>query len=219
MMAAMPRIIAVYLVRCDAASIDSRAAAIAVEQSVEMPISAIDDSRVLADIVGRVESIDDCGGSVFEVRIALATATTGLEPGQLMNMLFGNTSIHADLAPQLIEVTRKARYVSGAPTCLRVGLGDGAGDGADPLGEGAVGLVREAVVVLDEVNTAAGESHREIRERLRRHSLRLQGRTGHSAPLGSRSPPQALKAMVRAAKRRQNLRREDDVLKRHVIVN
>lgn len=96
-MAAMPRIVAVYRIRDDAASIESRAAAIAVEQSVEMPVSAIDDPRVLADIVGRVESVGDCRGGVFEVRIALATATTGLEPGQLINMLFGNTSIHEDV--------------------------------------------------------------------------------------------------------------------------
>ncbi len=115
MMAAMPRIIAIYLVRCDAASIDSRAAAIAVEQSVEMPISAIDDSRVLADIVGRVESIDDCGGSVFEVRIALATATTGLEPGQLMNMLFGNTSIHDDVALEDVVFPSEVLAAFGGP--------------------------------------------------------------------------------------------------------
>jgi len=95
--AAMSRIAAIYHVRGDAASIESRAVAIAVEQSVEMPVSAIDDSRVLEDIVGRVESIVESGGGVFEVRIALATATTGLEPGQLMNTLFGNTSIHSDV--------------------------------------------------------------------------------------------------------------------------
>ena len=53
MTAAMPRIVAVYRVRSDAVSIDSRAAAIAVEQSVEMPLSGIDDPHVLADIVGR----------------------------------------------------------------------------------------------------------------------------------------------------------------------
>jgi ribulose-bisphosphate carboxylase large chain len=39
----MDRIIATYRVRADAASIAARAQAIAVEQSVEMPVAAIDD--------------------------------------------------------------------------------------------------------------------------------------------------------------------------------
>jgi ribulose-bisphosphate carboxylase large chain len=79
------------------ARIAARAETIAVEQSVEMPLAAISDRAVLDDIVGRVEDIMDLGGGVFEVHIGLAVATTGLEPGQLLNMLFGNTSIHPDV--------------------------------------------------------------------------------------------------------------------------
>jgi ribulose-bisphosphate carboxylase large chain len=89
--------VALYHVRCEASEIAARAQAIAVEQSVEMPVSAIDDPFVLADIVGRVEAIEDLGTGVFAVRIALAAATAGGEAGQLLNMLFGNTSIHADV--------------------------------------------------------------------------------------------------------------------------
>ncbi len=89
---------AIYRVRSDARSIEGRARAIAVEQSVEMPVSAIDDEFVLAEILGQVEAIRDHGDGLFEVQIALASATTGLEAGQLMNMLFGNTSIHDDVA-------------------------------------------------------------------------------------------------------------------------
>ena len=50
-----------YHVRSDAASIEARAQAIAVEQSVEMPLEAIDEPAVLRDIVGEVQSIDDLG--------------------------------------------------------------------------------------------------------------------------------------------------------------
>jgi ribulose-bisphosphate carboxylase large chain len=93
---AIPRLTAVYHVTDSAARIAARAEAIAVEQSVEMPVAAISDRAVLDDIVGEVEEITDLGG-VFEVRIGLAVATTGLEAGQLLNMLFGNTSIHPDV--------------------------------------------------------------------------------------------------------------------------
>lgn len=91
------RLTAVYHVSDDAARIDARARAIAVEQSVEMPLEAIADPAVLADVVGRVEDVRELAPSRFEVRIGLAVATTGPEAGQLLNMLFGNTSIHADV--------------------------------------------------------------------------------------------------------------------------
>jgi ribulose-bisphosphate carboxylase large chain len=102
--------VALYHVRGDARSIEARAEAIAVEQSVEMPVSAIDDPLVLADIVGRVEAIEDLGDGEFAVRIALAAASAGGEAGQLLNMLFGNTSIHADV--ELRDVWLPAEMVA-----------------------------------------------------------------------------------------------------------
>jgi ribulose-bisphosphate carboxylase large chain len=91
------RIAVTYRVRSDAASIAARARTIAVEQSVEMPLEAIDDPTVLHEIVGEVQSIDDLGNGVFAVRIGLAAATIENDAGQLLNMLFGNTSLHEDV--------------------------------------------------------------------------------------------------------------------------
>ena len=105
------RFAAVYHVRSNAASIESRARAIAVEQSVEMPLDAIDDASVLADIVGRVEAISDLGADVFAVRIALSTATVGHDAGQFLNMLFGNTSLHEDVVLRDVEVPETLRRV------------------------------------------------------------------------------------------------------------
>ncbi len=87
------RLTAIYHVTADAASIAARARAIAVEQSVEMPLEGIDDPYVLDHIVGRVAHIAEVAPGRYEVRIALATATIAADPGQLFNMLFGNTSI------------------------------------------------------------------------------------------------------------------------------
>lgn len=91
------RIIATYHVTGTAQDIAARARGIAVEQSIEMPPEAVHDTDVLENILGRVEDIADLGGGRFAVRIGLAAATTGFEPGQLLNMLFGNSSIHADM--------------------------------------------------------------------------------------------------------------------------
>jgi ribulose-bisphosphate carboxylase large chain len=93
----MSRLQAMYHVRSDARAIEERARAIAVEQSVEMPVAAIEDDFVRSEIIGRVESIEDKGDGLYAVRIALASTTVGEDAGQLINMLFGNTSIHDDV--------------------------------------------------------------------------------------------------------------------------
>ncbi len=103
----------VYHIVSGAESIAARARALAVEQSVEMPLEAITSAAVRDDIVGTVEDIRDLGGGTFEVKIALAAATTGNEPGQIMNMLFGNASILADVT--LVDAVFPAEMVSALP--------------------------------------------------------------------------------------------------------
>src|SRR4051812_1354524 len=88
---------ATYRVASSAADIEHRARAIAIEQSVEMPVEAIHDAQVLGEIVGRVESIEPDGPGHFRVAIELAVETTGMEAGQLLNMAFGNTSLQSDV--------------------------------------------------------------------------------------------------------------------------
>lgn len=111
----MNRLIAIYRIKSDASTIEARADSIALEQSVELPRSAIDDPAVLAEIMGRVDSIEDLGSGFFQVRIALAESTTGLEAGQLMNMLFGNTSIHDDVTLEDVELPPTIGTAFGGP--------------------------------------------------------------------------------------------------------
>ena len=99
----MNRINAIYRVRAAAKDIEARAKAIAVEQSVEMPLEAVVHPHVMSDIVGRVERIAEAGDGVFEVRVGLAVATMGPEAGQVMNMVFGNTSMHDDVTLEDVE--------------------------------------------------------------------------------------------------------------------
>jgi ribulose-bisphosphate carboxylase large chain len=91
------RLTAIYHVRSDARSIAARARAIAVEQSVELPLSAIEDQHILDEIVGKVEDIGEVEPGLYAARISLAASTVGNDPGQLINMLFGNTSLQDDV--------------------------------------------------------------------------------------------------------------------------
>jgi ribulose-bisphosphate carboxylase large chain len=110
-----PVVEAVYHVRGDARSIEERARAIAIEQSVEMPVAAIDDEFVRAQIVGRVTGIAEQSSGLFEVRVALAGETIGHDPGQLINMLFGNTSLHPDVALHDVELPGELAAAFGGP--------------------------------------------------------------------------------------------------------
>ena len=112
-----------YHVRSDAAAIAARAQGIAVEQSVEMPLAGIGEPSVLSDVVGRVEGIDDLGGGTFAVRIGLATATVGDDPGQWLNMLFGNTSLHGDVVLRDADIPEPFLPTAGGTPELRHRLG------------------------------------------------------------------------------------------------
>ncbi|MBX2805153.1 MAG: ribulose 1,5-bisphosphate carboxylase [Hyphomicrobiales bacterium] len=92
------RLNAIYQIRCDADEIERKAKAIAVEQSVEMPLEAIDDPYVLDTVVGRLEAIEEQGTGNYRVTISLDPETVGEDAGQLMNMLFGNSSLHEDVS-------------------------------------------------------------------------------------------------------------------------
>lgn len=121
------RLTAYYRIRCASEAIEAKAEALAIEQSVEMPLEAIDDGFVLDDIVGRVEEIADCGDGSFLVRVSLAASTTGNEAGQLMNMLFGNSSLHEDVTLEDVELPGEMAHGFCGPGAGIAGLRSRAG--------------------------------------------------------------------------------------------
>lgn len=91
-----------YRIKANKDEIQARAEAIAIEQSVELPVQAIRDRYVLEQVVARVDSIKPVDPQHFDVVIRLSAETIGHNPAQLLNMLFGNVSLHHDV--QLIDV-------------------------------------------------------------------------------------------------------------------
>lgn len=108
-------IIATYHVNSDAARISDRALALAIEQSVECPLEAIGDPWVRDAIVGRVALIEQIAERRYVVRVVLAAATAPPEPGQLLNMLFGNASIQPDVALIDAELPQSYAGAFGGP--------------------------------------------------------------------------------------------------------
>lgn len=81
-----------YLVDLPADEVHAAAEALAVEQSVEMPPSAIRHPHVLDETLGRVVAVEPAAGG-FQVELGLAASTVGSDPAQLLVMAFGNVSL------------------------------------------------------------------------------------------------------------------------------
>lgn len=123
-----------YHLRGSPEDAQARARAIAVEQSIEMPPEAVDDPYVLGEILGRVAAVEPKGGGLHAIRILLSAATVGDDAGQLLNMLFGNSSLHDDLTLADFAL----------PPELRAAFGDGPQIGLDGL-RGRVGASARAL--------------------------------------------------------------------------
>jgi ribulose-bisphosphate carboxylase large chain len=106
------RIFATYRIDAPESEAQARAEALAAEQSVEMPIAAIGDERVLREVVATVESVRPHGRG-FDVTLGIAAETTGHEASQLLNMLFGNCSLQPEVA--LVDVELPAEFAQGLP--------------------------------------------------------------------------------------------------------
>jgi ribulose-bisphosphate carboxylase large chain len=184
-----------YRVRGDAGSIESRAQSIAVEQSVEMPVSAIAEPEILRDIVGEVEAIDEHGDGLFDVRIALATATTGMDAAQLLNMVFGNTSLHEDVTLLDVEIPAELAATFGGPRHGIEGLRHRVGaagraftcsalkpQGVSParLAELAEHFARGGIDFIKDDHGLADQSYSPFAERVTRIAQSIAN-TGHAA--------------------------------------
>jgi ribulose-bisphosphate carboxylase large chain len=106
-----------YLVESEADRIEARAAAIASEQSVECPLEAIGERRILDEIVARVETIEPAGPGRYRVDVRIATQTIGTNPAQFINMVFGNASLwdnvqlaDLDLPANVLEIFAGPRH-------------------------------------------------------------------------------------------------------------
>ncbi|QID18874.1 ribulose 1,5-bisphosphate carboxylase [Nitrogeniibacter mangrovi] len=99
----MTRMHVTYRIDATPMQIEARARALAIEQSVECPMGAVRDARVRDAVVGRVMDIVPAGENVFEARIGLALETVGDDAGQLLNMLFGNSSLQPDVRLEAVD--------------------------------------------------------------------------------------------------------------------
>jgi ribulose-bisphosphate carboxylase large chain len=87
------RILATYEFHGDVTEAESRINALRVEQTIEFPADLVPDDDIQREIIGRVESIDVVDSGLVRAVVSYAVETTGFELPQLINVLWGNSSL------------------------------------------------------------------------------------------------------------------------------
>jgi ribulose-bisphosphate carboxylase large chain len=99
---------AVYLVRAAGADIDARAESLLLEQTVELPRPALHDRPAAQQVVGRVEDVRAVSEGIHRVTLSQPLAATARDPAQLLNVLFGNSSLQPDVVLADVELPEPA---------------------------------------------------------------------------------------------------------------
>lgn len=96
-----------YLVRAAAADIAGRAEALLLEQTVELPRAALGEGPGRR-MVGRVEEVREISAGVHRVTLSQPLAATACDPAQLLNVIFGNSSLQSDVVLADVELPETA---------------------------------------------------------------------------------------------------------------
>lgn len=108
-------VLVTYRLHAPVAQAMQRAQALALEQSIEMPAEAVTDQRVLHEVVAQVVDVMPQADGTSLARVALSAESIGSDAGQLMNMLFGNSSLHSDVEVLDIALPAALAQAFGGP--------------------------------------------------------------------------------------------------------
>src|SRR5580704_7651700 len=91
-----------YRLRTPSAQLETRIEALLLEQTVELPRSALRSAFVRERFVGRMIDAAATGADEFRVRLGQPADAAAGDPAQLINVLFGNCSLQGDV--ELLDV-------------------------------------------------------------------------------------------------------------------
>jgi ribulose-bisphosphate carboxylase large chain len=97
-----------YLVRAARADIGGRAESLLLEQTVELPRAALRHGPAARRTVGRVDDLREVSEGIHRVTLSQPLATTACDPAQLLNVVFGNSSLQPDVVLADVELPETA---------------------------------------------------------------------------------------------------------------
>jgi ribulose-bisphosphate carboxylase large chain len=95
---------------------------ICVEQTVEFPTDLLPQGDICEQLVGHIESLQRREKAIYEVTISYAVETAGRELTQLLNVIFGNSSIKPGIRVESLELPESLSSIFAGPRFGRAGL-------------------------------------------------------------------------------------------------
>ncbi len=127
------RFAVVYRLAGDESDARAKAQEICLEQTVEFPADLVPLGDMRDQIVGRVEDLRRVEQDVYAATISYAVETTGFELPQLINVIFGNSSIKPGIRVEHLELPHALLNSFRGPRFGRAGLRKLLGVGRRPL--------------------------------------------------------------------------------------
>lgn len=106
----------------DEAEAREKAWSICLEQTVEFPDDLLPAGDIRDHIFGRIESFGPLGERRYQAVISYAVETTGFELAQLLNVVFGNSSIKPGIRVERIDLSDSLLRAFKGPRFGREGL-------------------------------------------------------------------------------------------------
>lgn len=111
-----------YRLQSPEGALAGRVEALLLEQTVELPRSALRTSFVRDRLVGRVLATESVGPGDFRVTLAQPELATGDDPAQLLNVLFGNCSLQPDVQLEDVRLSPRITRALGGPRFGSAGI-------------------------------------------------------------------------------------------------
>lgn len=112
----------VYHLTSDEAEARAKAHDICLEQTVEFPGDLVPHGDIQDYIVGKIETFEPLKDNLFQVEISYAVETSGFELVQLLNVIFGNTSIKPGVRVMSLDLPQSLLKAFKGPRFGRRGL-------------------------------------------------------------------------------------------------
>lgn len=118
------RFTVVYRMVGSEAEAAAKAHDVSLEQTVEFPLECVPDGPIRDQIIGRITSLERVGEDRYEAAISYAVESSGFELTQLLNVIFGNSSIKPGIRVERLELPESLLKRFKGPRFGRQGLRD-----------------------------------------------------------------------------------------------
>lgn len=118
------RFTAVYHLRGSQQEAYEAAREICLEQTVELPDGLVPPGDIREHIVGRIEAFASVGDGIYRADISYAVELSGFELPQLLNVVFGNTAMKANIRVVRLDLPDVLLRAFKGPRFGREGLRD-----------------------------------------------------------------------------------------------